>query len=103
EGAHDYLTKNACNGEMLAKALRYAAVRQMGQAAAARPEATSDRAKVIGLIGAKGGVGVTTIACTLAAELRRQTNQTTLLADLDMDAGLVAFLMNAESNYSLLE
>jgi Flp pilus assembly CpaE family ATPase len=103
EGAQDYIIKSACNAEMLSKALRYAAVRHTGQAASGGAEASSDRAKVIGVIGAKGGVGVTTVACNLAVELRRQTNQTALLADLNLDSGLVGFLMNAESGYSLLD
>src|SRR5579872_5314792 len=55
EGAQDYIIKSACNAEILAKALRYAAVRPIGQAAAAAGNAL-DRTKVIGLIGAKGGV-----------------------------------------------
>ena len=102
EGAQDYIIKSTCNAEMLSKALRYASVRRRGPAAIA-VEASSDRAKVIGVIGAKGGVGVTTVACNLAVELRLQTNQTALLADLNLDAGLVGFLMNAESDYSLLD
>jgi Flp pilus assembly CpaE family ATPase len=103
EGAQDYIIKSKCNGEVLSKALRFAAVRQAGRAGNGGAAAASDRAKVIGLIGAKGGVGVTTVACNLAVELRRQTNQTTLLADLDLDAGLVGFLMQAESDHSLLD
>jgi pilus assembly protein CpaE len=103
EGAQDYIIKSTCNAEMLSKALRYASVRQGGQAAAVAVDSSSDRAKVIGVIGSKGGVGVTTVACNLAVELRLQTNQTTLLADLNLDAGLVGFLMNAESDYSLLD
>jgi len=103
EGAQDYIIKSTCNAEMLSKALRYASVRRRGPGAAIAVEASSDRAKVIGVIGAKGGVGVTTVACNLAVELRLQTNQTALLADLNLDAGLVGFLMNAESDYSLLD
>ncbi len=101
EGAHDYLIKSACNGETLSKALRYAAVRPIGKAGGAG--AGLDRTRVIGLIGAKGGVGVSTVACTLAAELRRQTGHSTLLADLNLDAGLVGFLMNADSDHSILD
>jgi pilus assembly protein CpaE len=52
---------------------------------------------------AKGGCGATTIACHTAVELARQTSQEILLADLDMDAGLVGFLMKSKSRYSVLD
>jgi len=58
--------------------------------------------KVVTVIGAKGGTGATTVACTLAAELRRQSNETVLLADLDLDSGLMAFLMGISSRFSIL-
>jgi pilus assembly protein CpaE len=54
-------------------------------------------------MGAKGGVGATTFACNLAIELRRQTGQSTLLADLDINAGLVNFFMNTEAEHSIID
>jgi pilus assembly protein CpaE len=54
-------------------------------------------------MGVKGGVGSTTIACNLAVELRRQTDKKTLLADLDLDGGMVGFLTGAESGYTILD
>jgi pilus assembly protein CpaE len=54
-------------------------------------------------MGSKGGVGVTTFACNLALELRRQTDQRVLLADLDVDAGLVSFLMKTGAEHSILD
>ena len=102
EGAEDYLVKSACNRELLVRAVRYALVRHK-QSARNTTEASSGQPKVIGVIGAKGGVGTTTVACSLAAELRRQTSQKVLLADLDVHAGLVSFLMNTNAQYSLLD
>jgi len=102
EGAEDYLVKSACNRELLVRAVRYALVRHK-QSARNATEASSGQPKVIGVIGAKGGVGTTTVACSLAAELRRQTSQKVLLADLDVHAGLVSFLMNTNAQYSLLD
>jgi len=52
---------------------------------------------------AKGGCGATTIACHTAVELSRQTNKEVLLADFDLDAGLVGFLMKSKSRYSVLD
>ena len=51
---------------------------------------------------AKGGCGATTLACHVAAELGRQ-NQKVLLADLDLDAGMVGFITKTKSVYSILD
>ncbi len=102
EGAQDYLVKSSCSSAVLKKALRYAVVRQ-GKHAAKQGAASADRAKIIAVMGAKGGMGATTVACNLAVELRRQTEQRTLLADLDIDAGLVNFFMNLEAAHSVLD
>jgi pilus assembly protein CpaE len=59
--------------------------------------------KTLGFFSAKGGCGATTIACHTAVELARQTGQEILLADLDLDAGLVGFLMKSKSRYSILD
>jgi Flp pilus assembly CpaE family ATPase len=102
EGAEDYLVKNTCNRELLVRAVRYALVRHK-QAARSTTEASVDQAKVIGVIGAKGGVGTTTVACNLATELRRLTGKEVLLADLDVHAGSVSFLMSTDGKYSILD
>ena len=59
--------------------------------------------KVCGFLSAKGGCGATTIACHAAVELARQGTQEVLLADLDLDAGLVGFLMKSKSRHSILD
>ena len=51
---------------------------------------------------AKGGCGATTLVCHVAAELGRQ-NQKVLLADLDLDAGMVGFITKTKSVYSILD
>jgi pilus assembly protein CpaE len=61
----------------------------------------SRRGKTLAFFSAKGGCGATTIACHVAAEFQRQTEQKILLADLDMDAGLVRFFIKAKSPYSV--
>lgn len=59
--------------------------------------------KVVGFLSAKGGCGSTTLACHIAADLRRKTNKNVLLADLDLTSGMVGFLMKINSNYSVLD
>jgi Flp pilus assembly CpaE family ATPase len=101
EGAEDYLVKSSCNADLLVRALRYAVVRRKSQVSHVKEP--GQRARVIGVLGVKGGVGATTVACYLAGELRRQTSQMVLLADLDTQAGLSSFLMGVEPQYSMLD
>ena len=62
--------------------------------------------KVLGFLSAKGGCGASTIACHLAAELGRlsaQRAEHSLLVDLDLQSGIVGFLMKVKSPYSVLD
>lgn len=103
EGAQDYLVKSACNAEMLVRAVRYAMLRQRKQRQEVAAGAAGPRTKTIGVLSAGGGAGTTTIACHLAVEIRRQTAQRVLLADLDMNSGMISFLMKLDSAYSILD
>lgn len=59
--------------------------------------------RTLGFLSAKGGCGATTIACHIAVELAKLGTKEVLLADLDLDAGLVGFLMKAKSRFSVLD
>lgn len=61
------------------------------------------RGRLIGFLSAKGGCGATTIACHTARELEAATGKKTLLCDLDLHSGLVRFLLQAHSRYSVLD
>lgn len=65
-------------------------------------ERLKQKGKVIGFLSAKGGCGATTIACHTAAELGRH-DKNVLLADMDLDAGMIRFLMKTKSPYSVLD
>lgn len=65
--------------------------------------ASGKQGKVIGCLSAKGGCGASTLVCHLAAELPRQTNRETLAIDLDLQTGLLGFLLKAKSPYSVLD
>jgi pilus assembly protein CpaE len=99
QGAEDYLVKNTCNAATLARSLRYALVRHDSKKASAQVQ--PEGARIIALLSAKGGVGNTTIACSFASELHSQTSSTVLLADLDIQNGLVSFLTGIEPSYTL--
>lgn len=70
------------------------------------PESRRPAGKVFGFLSAKGGCGSTTIACHIAAELGRlgaPRGERTLLADLDLQSGIVGFVMKVKSQYSILD
>jgi pilus assembly protein CpaE len=58
--------------------------------------------KSMAFMSAKGGCGSTTIICHVAAELGR-LNSKVLMADLDLDAGMVGFITKTKSMYSILD
>ncbi len=102
EGAEDYLVKDTCTSAALIRAVRYAYLRRGSQAKSKIVGKRADQGKVAGVIGAKGGLGTTTIAYNLAAELRLQTEEKVLLGDLDVHTGQVSFLAGVEPQYSFL-
>lgn len=56
--------------------------------------------KLLTFMGAKGGVGVTTLACNFALALAYQRSQSTLLIDLADPLGDVALNLGIQSEYS---
>ena len=98
-GAADYLVKSTCTASALVRAVKYAVVRQKSQCEGSSAPAPGSR--ILGVIGAKGGAGATTVAATLAAELRRQSGQRVLLAGLDIHPGLVPVGFGVEPQYTL--
>ncbi len=67
-----------------------------------RDGATKAGGKTYGFFSSKGGCGATTLVTHVAAELGRH-NQKVLLADFDLDAGMVAFITKTKSVYSILD
>jgi pilus assembly protein CpaE len=93
-GADEYLFPPLAEG--LKKALRRREATRQTQ------ESAKPGGKIVAFLSSKGGCGATTLACHVAVELSRQ-NQRVLLADLDIDAGMAAFLMKAKSPYSIMD
>lgn len=76
-------------------------LRQTVRSAAANQVEEEERGRVVALVGAKGGVGVTTLAVHLAAELA--AIHRVLLIDLDLGMGDAAPMMDLQSRDSLGE
>ena len=96
-GCSDYLCSPIRNGLLAAFA------RISAEVFKDKHKAPGEDGSVIGFLSAKGGCGATTIACHLATELRRLTSGDLLLADLDLTAGGVAFMMRVQPRHDILD
>jgi pilus assembly protein CpaE len=86
----------------LRETLRRALEKRSAERSRRRESGGKGAGKSFAFFSAKGGCGATTLACHVAAELGRQ-NQKVLLADLDLDAGMVGFITKTKSVYSILD
>nr|MBC7244592.1 response regulator [Chloroflexota bacterium] len=93
-GADDYITKPADPREVVA--------RVKAVLARTRRVAATKQGWVISLIGAKGGVGTTTIAVNLGVALARR-KVPTILMDLHAHSGTVAWQLKLPARISLTE
>jgi len=90
DGAQDYIEKSSCNGELLPRPSSAPCCGMAIAGATAGGESGTDRTRVIGVIGAKGGVGATTGGLQIWRwNCAVQTEQKVLLADLDVNGGAV--------------
>jgi len=82
--------------------LRRALERRSAERSRRRDAGAKGGGKSFAFFSAKGGCGATTLVTHVAAELGRQ-NQKVLLADLDLDSGMVGFITKTKSVYSILD
>lgn len=94
-GAQDYLVKGRTPPDILVRSLDYALERQRSIERLKRSPAR--RGRLIAFIGAKGGVGTTTVAVSVAAALARQLD--VIIAELEsLGCGLAgAFRIRAQA------
>jgi pilus assembly protein CpaE len=93
-GAREYLTLPLAHSTVGEALIRASAHRP-----ALRAEKKVDGSTLV-FLGAKGGCGVTTLACNFAVSLAKECEQKTLLIDLDLPLGDVALHLNLNSKYS---
>lgn len=80
-----------------------AALERVGAERHRKQQTTSVGGRAIGFLSVKGGCGATTVACHTAVALASRTGNKVLLADFDMDAGLVGFIMKSKSPYTIAD
>jgi pilus assembly protein CpaE len=93
-GAREFLT-SPCDPSAMVEALARASVRNPGTRPA--PKACG---KSLVFLGAKGGSGVTTVACDFAISLAHDFGKSTLLIDLNLPLGDAALDLGISAKYS---
>jgi Flp pilus assembly CpaE family ATPase len=95
-GAREFLTLPFAQSTMAEALVRASARRPAAQLS----KKTGGRLLVF--LGAKGGDGVTTLACNFAVSLAQETGQNTLLIDLDLPLGDAALNLGVVAEYSTI-
>jgi pilus assembly protein CpaE len=95
-GVSEYIVKPV-TAQLLAKALLGESVSSEGAAIKRK------RGKVVAIIGARGGVGATTLAIHLALHLANQQSRRVVLLDLDLHAGACALALGLKPTPGLRE
>gem|GEM_PF-663657 len=75
------------------------------RASARRPAARAQKktgGRLLAFLGAKGGDGVTTLACNFAVSLAQESGESTLLLDLDLPLGDAALNLGISAEYSTI-
>lgn len=97
-GLADYLVKPVTS-EAVAVALETAC----RPALPAAPQKAVPRGEAIAVIGARGGVGATMVATSLAWLLAEEAKHRTMLVDLDLHKGTAALSLDIDSTHGLAE
>jgi len=100
-GAEDYLVKSDLTGGQVARALRYAVERHRSRLRNRESAGQAGRGKVIGFLGAKGGVGTSTVALNVAALLAKNTGRSIILAELAGGGGSFAAMLGERPAHTL--
>ena len=95
-GAREFLTLPFNPGAMAEALVRAAALRS-----ANRPVKKTD-GNLLVFLSAKGGSGVTTLACNFAISLAQESGQKTLLIDLNLPLGDAAINLGVRPRYSIV-
>ncbi len=98
-GVADYLVKPV-TAEAFGHALQIASqpTVTIGQDKAAHP-----KGDVVAVVGARGGVGATMVATTLAWLFAEEANRRTMLIDLDVSWGTTGLALDVETSHGLCE
>ena len=95
-GAREFLTMPFNPGAMADALVRASALRS-----ASRPQKKAD-GRLLVFLSAKGGSGVTTLACNFAVSLAHESEKKTLLIDLNLPLGGAAISLGIKAEHSIV-
>ena len=103
-GFNDYLSMPFAEGAMGRAVARTLELRdRTGGAMASNPAAKAAKPRTLSVIGARGGVGTTTSAITIAAMLGARLGEEVLLVDFDLHYGSLMLALDLEAVDALRE
>ena len=100
-GAREFLTP-PFESRVMVESLVRAEARRAIVVTPAEPQEMEKPGKLLSFMGAKGGTGVTTLACNFAVALAQESGQKTLLIDLDLPLGDLALNLGINSEFSTI-
>jgi pilus assembly protein CpaE len=81
----------------------YDALRRAAEALDKRPPVMEATDRIYAFLPSKQGVGTTTLAVNFAGALARRPDYNALLADFDLNSGLVGFMLKVDHGYSMVD
>jgi cellulose biosynthesis protein BcsQ len=100
-GADAYITKPARPKELFAQVNSILKRAPQRTAGAGAKEAT--KGKLIGVMAAKGGIGISTLAINLALEIHNQSAKKVLLADFRPGQGTISMELDVQNTNSMIK
>ena len=102
-GFNDYLSLPLAEGAMGRAVDRALEVRDRGAGPAANPAKSAAKPRTLCVVGARGGVGATTLAVTLASMVGSRLQEEVLLIDFDLHYGSMMLALDLEAIDALRE
>lgn len=94
-GATEFIPKPVLDTDLIA------ALQKLGRLWVGKPTPEEQFGKVYAFFSPKAGAGVTTTAVNFAVNLYKQTNEPTIIVDLDLTGGDVSTFLNIKPSYTI--
>jgi pilus assembly protein CpaE len=100
-GADAYITKPARPRELFAQV--NSILKRVPQRAAGSRIDSPNKGLLVGILSAKGGVGISTLAANLAIEIHKQSGKPTILSDFRPGQGTICLDLDIQNNSGMIQ